>query len=369
MSQIAVLLENRYPSQHSVARHIRDKRMAQPKITPRVRRARGNSEKKQQHIAFRRAHRFPPRLLRCGPQRFFSQIPAWRGNLASMISLRRVLCCFFLFAPLYAAGYPIQGKPTEGLEGKVVFLRGMDMGDKLTFNAEGAQTGTATQGPFAYSAVKIKKVQQSDTELKIKADRLALIFERSTDPLSASDFHFIRLSDSVNITIALDPSHPELLGTVIQKIFALSLKDDLSGRSSEEVKTALATLGLRTPSDKIPDLGTPNELPSVGTPANYSVGSNGVYPPRMLYTVSPAAADQSAVIKKNGKKHFEGICVLGLTVDTNGIPGNIRVVRSVGPELDRKAMEAVSQYRFMPATRKGQPIAVQINLEINFRIY
>jgi periplasmic protein TonB len=37
--------------------------------------------------------------------------------------------------------------------------------------------------------------------------------------------------------------------------------------------------------------------------------------------------------------------------------------------LDKKAVEAVKQYTFEPATLRGQPVAVQVNIEVNFRIY
>jgi TonB family protein len=37
--------------------------------------------------------------------------------------------------------------------------------------------------------------------------------------------------------------------------------------------------------------------------------------------------------------------------------------------LDEKAIEAVSKYRFKPAMNHGQPVAVRIMIEVNFRIY
>jgi TonB family protein len=37
--------------------------------------------------------------------------------------------------------------------------------------------------------------------------------------------------------------------------------------------------------------------------------------------------------------------------------------------LDEKAIEAVKQYRFNPATFEGHPVPAQINIEVNFRLY
>lgn len=45
------------------------------------------------------------------------------------------------------------------------------------------------------------------------------------------------------------------------------------------------------------------------------------------------------------------------------------MVRSVGKGLDEKAVEAVRKWRFEPAKLKGQPVAVQINIEVTFKLY
>ncbi len=37
--------------------------------------------------------------------------------------------------------------------------------------------------------------------------------------------------------------------------------------------------------------------------------------------------------------------------------------------LDDKAIEAVRQWRFAPAIKDGTPVAVQINVEVSFRLY
>jgi len=37
--------------------------------------------------------------------------------------------------------------------------------------------------------------------------------------------------------------------------------------------------------------------------------------------------------------------------------------------LDEKAIEAVRTWQFEPARKNGQPVAVQINVEVSFRLY
>jgi TonB family protein len=61
--------------------------------------------------------------------------------------------------------------------------------------------------------------------------------------------------------------------------------------------------------------------------------------------------------------------VLGLIVDSSGHPRDVRVSRSLGMGLDEKAIEAVKQWKFEPAKKDGTPVAVQINVEVSFRLY
>jgi TonB family protein len=47
----------------------------------------------------------------------------------------------------------------------------------------------------------------------------------------------------------------------------------------------------------------------------------------------------------------------------------MRIVRSLGYGLNEKAIEAVSKYRFKPAMKDGQPVPVEVNIEVNFHLY
>ena len=65
-------------------------------------------------------------------------------------------------------------------------------------------------------------------------------------------------------------------------------------------------------------------------------------------------------IPVSGKLPKRGFCFLGVTIDTNGIPQNIHVIRGLEPELDSYVMEAVKNWRFKPALRDDRsPVAVE----------
>jgi TonB family protein len=61
--------------------------------------------------------------------------------------------------------------------------------------------------------------------------------------------------------------------------------------------------------------------------------------------------------------------VVSVVVDVQGNPQQVQVVRHLGMGLDQKAVDAVKQYRFKPATLQGKPVPVEVNIEVTFRIY
>jgi protein TonB len=104
-----------------------------------------------------------------------------------------------------------------------------------------------------------------------------------------------------------------------------------------------------------------------GSGGNYGGGlrriGGGVSEPQLIFKVDPEFSEEAR------KAKFMGIVLVNLVVDQNGLPQNVHLVRGVGMGLDEKAIEAVKQYRFKPARENGKPVAVQLNVEVNFQIF
>ncbi len=94
----------------------------------------------------------------------------------------------------------------------------------------------------------------------------------------------------------------------------------------------------------------------------FKVGG-GVSAPRAVYTPDPDYSEEAR------KAKYQGVVVLWLIVGPDGRPRDMHVTRSLGMGLDQKAMEAVRQWKFEPAMMQGKPVAVQISVEVNFRLY
>lgn len=69
------------------------------------------------------------------------------------------------------------------------------------------------------------------------------------------------------------------------------------------------------------------------------------------------------------KAKMAGNVLVYLWVDPQGRPSHVRVLRGIGMGLDEKALEAVKQYRFKPAKKDGQPVTVEMNVEVGFQIF
>jgi TonB family protein len=65
---------------------------------------------------------------------------------------------------------------------------------------------------------------------------------------------------------------------------------------------------------------------------------------------------------------IEGTVVLYLEIGTDGRARRIRVIRGLGFGLDRKAIEALRQWRFDPGMKNGKLVTTPATIEIDFRL-
>ena len=96
----------------------------------------------------------------------------------------------------------------------------------------------------------------------------------------------------------------------------------------------------------------------------YKVGKD-VSPPvpvRMPLAHFPEAA-------RRAKEPREAVVVVGLVVDAEGMPRQLKIVRSFREDFDAEALKAVKEYRFNPGKRAGKPVATAVNIEVNFKLF
>jgi bla regulator protein BlaR1 len=109
-----------------------------------------------------------------------------------------------------------------------------------------------------------------------------------------------------------------------------------------------------------PQAGAQSPPADAATPQIYHIGGD-VAPPKLIYAPDPEFTDKAR------KAKYQGVCILSVVVDAQGKPQKIQVVRHLGMGLTEKAIAAVQQYKFTPALLHGQPVAVEVQIEVNFR--
>lgn len=91
--------------------------------------------------------------------------------------------------------------------------------------------------------------------------------------------------------------------------------------------------------------------------------SKGISPPIPVYKPDPQ------FIEEDQKLGFAGTVTVSLILDDKGIPRNIEVLRPLGGGLDEETMRTVSAWKFEPAKKDGQPVAVHVEVQVQFHSY
>jgi TonB family protein len=111
------------------------------------------------------------------------------------------------------------------------------------------------------------------------------------------------------------------------------------------------------------DSGEPQvhtEHPENMPPIPKRIGGS-VLPPRVIFQVEPTFS------KKERSEWINASVLVNLWVDEQGNPQHIRILRGYNDTFNDKAVKAVEQYKFAPATLNGKPVLVELNIEVNFK--
>ena len=278
-------------------------------------------------------------------------------------------------------------------EDKTLILRHPLQSDSQRYDADGkVLKGGSKEGSWAvFSGVLIDHVTLTPEKLHIDGRRIFFLFPEQKLIL----FEFTRLkgfkgppfSPHINVEITLDKpvDSAEQALTVLNRVFALKTEDFLGSlpdfwraylmdhhfsydasqkkeaeyRWSEEVsKASKPVQNVPSESTKDPKNEDSHEL------VTYPIGpGSGVKAPKPKYTPEPEYSEIAQY------EDCKGVVVVNIIVGTDGKVQRFRLVRPLGMGLDEKAQLALQTWRFQPSTRNGQPVAVEMNVEIAFDLY
>jgi len=81
--------------------------------------------------------------------------------------------------------------------------------------------------------------------------------------------------------------------------------------------------------------------------------------PRLLAQTTPRYTADALL------RRVPGTVSLDVVVARDGTPANIRIVRSLDHDLDREAVDALGQWRFIPGTLGDRPVDVEVVVMID----
>jgi TonB family protein len=280
--------------------------------------------------------------------------------------------------------------------GKILAERGFFSGEHLRYDSAGTLTGGGKAGDWTTDGfVQINDIQVYGQHLKIRAMRLMVVsggrngFE-FVAPSGPKKHEKLKKSEVVEIDASTgsDAVSDEVANGLISRIF-LNSQDSFAdlvpiywkscidqGRSGENdncrFSAEISSVPGMTTHPRIPTLATEGQSPTnprVGSNAmlRLSIGESrvghGISPPRVIHQPEPAFSEPAR------RMRYQGVVTLAIIVDSEGLPQRIRITNPLGAGLDAKAVEAVSKWKFKPAEKDGQPVAVAIAIEVDFHLY
>lgn len=171
--------------------------------------------------------------------------------------------------------------------------------------------------------------------------------------------------------VKIENEHPKL--TAEETIIALDLKVQQTSQVGDPLSALMTPsngkgLGAGIGSNSGGGVGSGRGAGyGPGTGGNFGGGvftvGNGVTAPKVIYDPEPEYSPEARQAK------YQGTVVLSAIIGPDGRPHVLRVRQSLGMGLDEKALEAVQTWRFAPGMKDGSPVAVQIEVEVNFHLY
>ena len=255
----------------------------------------------------------------------------------------------------------IKAELRQRFQDKIFLIQGWYEDKSITYDSSGAVIGTPKRGSWTASAVKINSIKIRSNEIVLKGNRGGFAY----DP-KANKFVTLLAKEKPEVTITVQ-AHPATLtsgdlDTLEHAIFAQNAKTDdmpeywreFMARRDQDPKKEHADAG-STGSDVVQGLRS-NSQPV------FRVGPQ-VSPPRILSQHEPEFTEVAR------GAHYQGNVVVRGVIDDQGVPTQLKIMKALGMGLDDAAVNCVEQWRFTPAKRDNKPVAVTVDIEVNFRLY
>jgi len=258
-------------------------------------------------------------------------------KIAMLAFLALIVCVHII--PAFASD--LENALKQQYEKQVLGLRSPLQGTHLEFDSSGTPLGQSPQGRWiAYGGIYVQKISLAADKLRLEGPLAGFgVDSKQGKP------EIVPLGKAIKVEIQLD--HP--------------------ANSADDVLAILARvffLGDKDHQHDIPEFRRADFVAASERTNIYKVDNKGgVTAPVPTHTPEP---EFSELARRNG---FQGTVVLEVVVDKSGTVSRVRIVRALGMDLDMATVETTKTWRFQPASRNGEPVAVLMNIEVSFNLY
>jgi TonB family protein len=226
------------------------------------------------------------------------------------------------------------------------------------FDSAGRSLSMAkSSGWLLYGGIYVEKLNLSSDTLQLEGHRATSYVEKNSAKRLLLTYDKTR---HVEIHLDRPLNSMDDADAIMDRIFFLGPD------AAEHIKPEFRRAGDNTPDDQIFHVSK-HAFRRPGDNAQEAAADLDkegiVLPPRPTYTPEPEFSEQARHAK------YQGTVVLWIVVDKAGKLSRIRLERPLGMGLDENAMEGVKKWRFTPATRNGEPVAVAMSIEVSFNLY
>lgn len=279
---------------------------------------------------------------------------------ATLTLLLSALC-----STLAAATTDLENALTREYKDKVLILRHPVHGDSLRFDSAGGPLTPGKEAPWTVDgAIVITEVQVTLKTLIVKGKRRWYGFNQGNRRLLPVK---TKWKDKIKIEVSLDAPLNDVAeaDAILDRVFVQNEKELITVVPEywrpflakyygfgDVAKTAEETTALENARSQIVKLDPKT-----------------VKHPVPVFTPAPDLLDaQTRSIPEIADYVVRGLVVLDVIIDSSGRVLDPRIVRPIGLGLDEQAIAAVQNWKFKPATRNGEPVSVEMGLEVQFNI-
>jgi TonB family protein len=275
------------------------------------------------------------------------------------------LLLLLIAAPSFAtADSSLQDALNQQYKGHIYTLRQPMTAPTQQYDSLGNSPTASALGPWTIDGrLLIKKIKLEAKRLVVEGQRSGVKFDFKKRTLVPAKLdQRVKLEISLNQPLdSADQAH-----TILGHVFAFTREDFIA--SVPEMWSKYLISYLESYSDDgqqmtFKERAPPGAKKPEPPPSGVNHVGNGVTAPIPKYTPDPSYSDAARA------KQFQGKAVFSMIVGPDGSVYSVKLTQPLGLGLDETSAATIKTWKFEPAKRNGEPVAVEVSVEMEFHLF